>query len=198
MDTYESEITNFLLEQENFLLALDIEEHFHKAKDQLHRQFWERLCDSVEGKLPEEGWSVQLDDISGESSVAKGYFGMSIFPPDRTPQFYLTFRVEQHSGPTYLPLYGGVTWTEVPGISAASSLISTFQNQLKEDGFTRSNEKWPGWRYIRGLSSRSEFLREYIQRGNDMVEDITGHVTLMVERHTQELLRTNKNIQERI
>ena len=198
MDSYEDEITGFLLEKENFLLALDIEKHFEKAKDQLHRQLWEKLCANVEGRLPEEGWSVELDDFSGESSVARGYFGMSILPPDQTAQFYLMFRIEQHAGPTYLPLYGGVTWTEVPGISAAGNLISSFQSQLKEDGFTRSNEKWPGWRYIRGLSSRNDFLREYIERGDDLIEEITGQLSMMVERHSDELIRTNKYIQERI
>lgn len=198
MDPYEDEITGFLLEKENFLLALDIEKHFEKAKDQLHRQLWEKLCANVEGRLPEEGWSVELDDFSGESSVARGYFGMSILPPDQTAQFYLMFRVEQHAGPTYLPLYGGVTWTEVPGISAAGNLISSFQSQLREDGFTRSNEKWPGWRYIRGLSSRNDFLREYIERGDDLIEEITGQLSMMVERHSDELIRTNKYIQERI
>ena len=198
MDPYEDEITGFLLEKENFLLALDIEKHFEKAKDQLHRQLWEKLCANVEGRLPEEGWSVELDDFSGESSVARGYFGMSILPADQTAQFYLMFRVEQHAGPTYLPLYGGATWTEVPGISAAGNLISSFQSQLKEDGFTRSNEKWPGWRYIRGLSSRNDFLREYIERGDDLIEEITGQLSMMVERHSDELIRTNKYIQERI
>lgn len=198
MDVYESEITNFLLEEENFLLALDIETHFEKAKDQLHRQFWEKLCANVEGRLLEEGWIVQLDDLSGETSVAKGYFGMSILPADQTARFYLMFRLEQHAGPTYLPLYGGVTWTEVPGISSADDLISSLQSQLKEDGFTRSNEKWPAWRYIRGLSSRNDFLREYMERGDDLLEEVTGHVVLMIERHSQELLRTNSNIQERI
>ncbi len=198
MDPYEDEITGFLLEKENFLLALDIEKHFEKAKDQLHRQLWEKLCANVEGRLPEEGWSVQLDDFSGESSVARGYFGMSILPPDQTAQFYLMFRIEQHAGPTYLPLYGGATWTEVPGISAAGNLISSFQSQLKEDGFTRSNEKWPGWRYIRGLSSRNDFLREYIERGDDLIEEIIGQLSMMVERHSEELIRTNKYIQERI
>ena len=123
---------------------------------------------------------------------------MSILPPDQTPQYYLMFRIEQHAGPTYLPLYGGVSWTEVPGITAAGNLISSLQSQLKEDGFTRSNEKWPGWRYIRGLSSRNDFLREYMERSDDLLEEITGHVSLMVERHSNELLRTNKYIQERI
>ena len=198
MDAYEDEITGFLLEKENFLLALDIEKHFEKAKDLLHSQLWEKLRTNVEGQLLEEGWSVDLDDFGGENNVARGYFGMSILPPDRTPQFYLTFRVEQHAGPTYLPLYGGVTWTEVPGITAAGNLISNLQAQLKEDGFTRSNEKWPGWRYIRGLSSRNDFLREYTERSDDLLEEITGHVSLMVERHSNELLRTNKYIQERI
>ncbi|MFB0515788.1 MAG: hypothetical protein ACETWG_04180 [Candidatus Neomarinimicrobiota bacterium] len=198
MNAYEDEIINFLLEEENFLLALDIEKYFDQAKDHLHRQFWEKLRANVEGHLPEEGWSVELDEFNGETSVAKGYFGMSILPPDRTPQFYLLFRVEQHAGPTYLPLYGGVTWTEVPGISAAATLISDFQTQLKDDGFTRSNEKWPGWRYIRGLSSRSDFLKEYMERGDDLLEEITSNVTLMVERHYEELLRTNQSIQERI
>ncbi|GAJ01133.1 unnamed protein product [marine sediment metagenome] len=198
MDPYEDEITGFLLEKENFLLALDIEKHFEKAKDQLHRQLWEKLCANVEGRLPEESWSVELDEFSGESSVARGYFGMSILPPDQTAQFYLMFRVEQHAGPTYLPLYGGVTWTEVPGISAAGNLISSFQSQLKEDGFTRSNEKWPGWRYIRGLSSRNDFLREYIERGDDLIEEIIGQLGMMVERHSAELIKTNKYIQERI
>ena len=198
MEPYEDEITGFLLEKENFLLALDIEKHFEKAKDQLHRQLWEKLCANVEGRLPEEGWSVQLDDFSGESSVARGYFGMSILPPDQTAQFYLMFRIEQHAGPTYLPLYGGATWTEVPGITAAGNLISSFQSQLKEDGFTRSNEKWPGWRYIRGLSSRNDFLREYIERGDDLIEEIIGQLSMMVERHSEELIRTNKYIQERI
>lgn len=198
MDPYEDEITGFLLEKENFLLALDIEKHFEKAKDQLHRQLWEKLCTNVEGRLPEEGWSVELDDFSGESSVARGYFGMSILPPDQTAQFYLMFRIEQHAGPTYLPLYGGVTWTEVPGISAAGNLISSFQSQLKEDGFTRSNEKWPGWRYIRGLSSRNDFLREYMERGDDLIEEITGQLSMMVERHSDELIKTNTYIQERI
>jgi len=198
MDAYEDEITSFLLEKENFLLALDIEKHFEKAKDQLHRQLWEKLRANVEGRLLEEGWSVELDDFGGENNVARGYFGMSILPPDQTPQFYLMFRVEQHAGPTYLPLYGGVTWTEVPGITAAGNLISNLQSQLKEDGFTRSNEKWPGWRYIRGLSSRNDFLREYMERSDDLLEEITGHVSMMVERHSGELLRTNKYIQERI
>ena len=198
MDAYEDEITGFLLEKENFLLALDIEKHFEKAKDQLHRQLWEKLCANVEGRLPEEGWGVELDDFSGESSVARGYFGMSILPSNQTAQFYLMFRAEQHAGPTYLPLYGGVTWTEVPGISAAGNLISSFQSQLKEDGFTRSNEKWPGWRYIRGLSSRNDFLREYIERGDDLIEEIAGQLNMMVERHSDELIKTNKYIQERI
>lgn len=198
MDPYEDEITGFLLEKENFLLALDIEKHFEKAKDQLHRQLWEKLCANVEGRLPKEGWSVQLDDFSGESSVARGYFGMSILPPDQTAQFYLMFRIEQHAGPTYLPLYGGATWTEVPGITAAGNLISSFQSQLIEDGFTRSNEKWPGWRYIRGLSSRNDFLREYIERGDDLIEEIIGQLSMMVERHSDELIKTNKYIQERI
>jgi len=198
MDAYEDEITNFLLEEENFLLSLDIEKHFEQAKDHLHRQFWEKLRANVEGRLPEEDWSVELDDFSGENNVARGYFGMSILPPDQTPQFYLMFRIEQHAGPTYLPLYGGVTWTEVPGISSAANLVSSFQAQLKEDGFTRSNEKWPGWRYIRGLSSRGDFLREYMERGNDMLEEITSQVSMMIERHSPELVQTNKNIQERI
>ncbi len=198
MDPYEDEITNFLLEKENFLLALDIENHFEKAKDLLHRQIWEKLRDSVVGRLPEEGWSVALDDFGGENTVARGYFGMSILPTDQTAQFYLMFRIEQHAGPTYLPVYGGVTWTEVPGITAAENLISSFQSQLKEDGFTRSNEKWPGWRYIRGLSSRNDFLREYLERGDDLLEEIVDQLILMVERHSPELLKTNKNIQERI
>ncbi|UCD38348.1 MAG: hypothetical protein JSW54_02395 [Fidelibacterota bacterium] len=198
MDPYENEITSFLLEEENFLLALDIEKHFEAAKDLLHREFWEKLRDQVDGQMPEEGWSVELDDLADENDVSKGYFGMSILPPDHTPQFHLMFRVEQHAGPTYLPLYGGVTWTEVPGISSAASLISSLQAQLKEDGFTRSNEKWPGWRYIRGLSSRSDFLREYRERSDDLLAEITSHVIMMVERHSEELLKTNKNIQERI
>jgi hypothetical protein len=198
MDPYENEITSFLLEEENFLLALDIEKHFEAAKDLLHREFWEKLRDQVDGHLPEEGWSVELDDLSGENSVSKGYFGLSILPPEHTPQFYLMFRVEQHAGPTYLPLYGGVAWTEVPGIASASNLVSALQSDLKEDGFTRSNEKWPGWRYIRGLSSRSDFLREYRERGDDLLAEISGHVTMMVERHHEELVRTHKNIQERI
>ena len=198
MDPYEDEITSFLLEKENLLLALDIENYFEKTKDLLHRQIWEKLRDSVVGRLPEEGWSVALDDFDGENTVGRGYFGMSILPTDQTPQFYLMFRIEQHAGPTYLPLYGGVTWTEVPGITAAENLISSFQSQLKEDGFTRSNEKWPGWRYIRGLSSRNDFLREYLERGDDLLEEIVDQLILMVERHSQELLRTNKNIQERI
>ena len=123
---------------------------------------------------------------------------MSLLPPDPSARFHLQFRVEQHAGPTYLPVYGGVTWTEVPGIAAADSLIASFQGQLKDDGFTRSNEKWPGWRYIRGLSSRSDFLREYMERGDDLLQEVTGHLTMMVERHAQELIQTNKNIQESI
>ncbi|UCD37145.1 MAG: hypothetical protein JSW54_09955 [Fidelibacterota bacterium] len=198
MDAYENEITSFLLEEENFLLALDIEKYFEAAKDQLHREFWEKLRDNVAARLPEEGWSVELDDFEGEFSVARGYFGMSILPPDQSPQFYLMFRVEQHAGPTYLPLYGGVTWTEVPGIAAAENLVSSFQSLLKEDGFTRSNEKWPGWRYIRGLSSRNDFLREYRERSDDLLGELTNHTIIMVEHHSQELLRTNQNIQERI
>lgn len=198
MNTYADEITNFLLEEENFKLALDIEEHLQEAKDRLHREFWETLRTNVEGRLSEEGWSVELDDFTDEIGVSRGYFGMSILPPDRTPRYYLIFRVEQHAGPTYLPLYGGVTWTEVPGIAAAENLITDFQAKLKEDGFTRTNEKWPGWRYIRGLSSRSDFLREYRERGEDLLEEITNHITMMVERHAQDLVATNSDIQERI
>ena len=198
MDAYEDEITNFLLEKENFILALDIENHFTDAKDQLHTRFWQRLAETVEGRVPEGAWKVQLDDLAGENSVAKGYFGLSILPADQTAQFHLLFRIEQHAGPTYLPVYGGVSWTEVPGITAADDLVSNFQTQLKDDGFTRSNEKWPGWRYIRGLSSRNDFLREYMERSDDLIEEITGHLTMMVDRHAAELHSTNRNIQERI
>ncbi len=198
METYEDEITNFLLEKENFLLALDIEDHFNHAKDNLHTRFWERLRETVAGRLPEGGWQLQLDDFTGENTVSRGYFGLSILPPETPPRLHLMFRIEQHAGPTYLPLYGGVSWTEVPGSAAAESLIAPLQAQLKEDGFTRSNEKWPGWRYIRGLSSRGDFLREYMERGDDLLQEITGHLTMMVERHGPELLSANAGDQERL
>ncbi|MBA7679631.1 hypothetical protein ES703_87930 [subsurface metagenome] len=37
-----------------------------------------------------------------------------------------------------------------------------------------------------------------MERSDDLLEEITGHVSMMVERHSGELLRTNKYIQERI
>ena len=79
MNTYADEITNFLLEEENFLLALDVEEHLQEAKDRLHREFWETLRTNVVGRLPDEGWSVELDDVTDELGVSRGYFGMD--PP---------------------------------------------------------------------------------------------------------------------
>jgi hypothetical protein len=60
MNTYADEITSFLLEEENFLLALDVEQHLQEAKDRLHREFWETLRTKLRHEHPAPGSDAPL------------------------------------------------------------------------------------------------------------------------------------------
>lgn len=186
-------ITAFLKEPRNLAIALEIDAHMPKIKDDLQREFWEachrQLDEALRSQRAGERWHLAAIK---KAALGPGY-GIAVQPkPLPSKRQHLYFSIQQDGD---IKLTVGVGWADASLVKELMKVLEVAGlYSAMASGTPHHHANWPGWVECEHYDGRNELLRTYVREGPALVREFVGEAAEFIERWADEVEKANAAI----
>jgi hypothetical protein len=194
-------IVEFLTAPENLRSVLEVMRHSDAVRGVLLSRFWKNLHEQLQSQLPAELADAQPEwegVFKPERMLDKYVFIDLHLNSSRFKKQALFYRIEHEAGQRHHDLYFGLHWRE-PVKSGSSVLaqrdVNAVETRQRELDFEfDNNPSWLGWKYIKKCGSLDDFVAEFTEEPQSLLDDISKPFLEHVQQTYLLVIEANKSI----
>lgn len=191
----DSDILKYLTNGANVRFALEIAKYAERIKQEVVKDFWDKLYDAVRQARPVDSNSSQFTFIPPGSTYTE-YARIWAFSFDVAKQSQkLGFAIEHESNGRHYNLYIGLRWSLETATSDSvyeKPPLRDLKLQFDAAGSDRFGASWVGYRFAHRFESLEEFVCTYVENPRAIVDTTTAAFWSLVEHHLEALNEVNR------